>query len=157
MDLSRGPIRDRVRWYLLRCRRGSAMRSRIAGGLLRCLAVGTRCRTSVAGHHEWRPCQRSSNFPHCLPSKVPRGPVFNEDQFSRGPVRPETRTERPKAGQESLSSLTFKRSHWRVGGAPFLEVTTPSCESRAWLIAPRLLRCPLNKVKEIFNADDQDP
>ena len=76
-------------------------------------------RTSVAGHPEWRPCQRSSNFPHCLPSKVPRAPVFNEDQFSRVRVRPETRIERPKAGQESLSSLTFTRSHWRVGGASF--------------------------------------
>jgi len=34
-------------------------------------------------------------------------------------VRPETRTERPKAGQEGSSSLTFIRSHWRVGGALF--------------------------------------
>jgi hypothetical protein len=72
------------------------MRSRIAGRLLRCLAVGTRCGTSVAGHPESRPCQRSSNFPDCLPSRVPQAPVFNEDQFSRVRVRPETRTERPK-------------------------------------------------------------
>jgi hypothetical protein len=108
------------------------------------------CGTSVAGHPEWRPCQRSSDFPHCLPSKVPQAPVFNEDQFSRVRVRPETRTERPKAGQEGFSSsLTFTRSHWRVGAPLFL--TRLGCSSRlAFCVA-------LSQVEEIFNADDQNP
>ena len=46
------------------------------------------------------------------------------------------------------------RESWRC---TFLEITPPSYETRPWLTAPRLFALPSQQVKEIFNADDQNP
>jgi hypothetical protein len=117
-QLPGGPIRDRARWHFPRRRRGPAMRSRIAGGLLRCLVVAT-CRRTGRWTSWVAAVSTLKQFPLFLLRKVPQAPVSTEDQFSRVRVRPETRTERPKAGQDGFSSLTFTRSHWRVAGALF--------------------------------------
>ena len=95
------------------------MPSRIAGGLLRSWPLEPAAELRSLDILSGGRINAQAIFPSVCRVKLPHAPVFNEDQFSRVRVRPETRTERPKAGQEGFSSLTFTRSHWRVGGALF--------------------------------------
>ena len=61
-----------------------------------------------------------------------------------------------RPGRRAFSSLTFTRSHRRVGGAPFGGNAAFLRESdMAHCASPFAL--PSERVKEIFNADDQNP